>query len=316
MRVIRFGNRTVAVSTVTEDWSAVRSFLRRVTVRAPGTTPDLTLRIAAGADASLVVDEPARTAVLTVPETRRTGSPEPALHIGILQAAARCLALVVDHRACALLHGSAATGPSGRGVAVLDGGTGGGKTSLALALAAAGGQLVVDEFLLATITPAGLTMSPSVCLPWHVRSDMAPVLTPDAVATRLHLPDDLPFETSAAGDVPITAILVPDLDRRAGEVVPVEPRQVRRLLRPAVCDHRAKLLDPRLDHVSLFSAPQQITISPGVPPATGDRATGDERVLGLLAAIPTFVVGLGRPDDLAGAARAALDVLDREMSRS
>lgn len=317
MTAIRFGDLTVAVSTGADDWPALCAFLTRVSESAPDATPDLTLHIAPGTRAALVMDEASRLASLTLPATRLTGPADPYLHIGILQAAARCLALVDDDRQHVLLHGSAIARPDGGGVAILDGGTGAGKTSLALALAATGGQLVVDEFLFATSIPNRLTVSGAPQLPWHVRADMAPVLTPNAPHTRLHFPDDLPHARVADSDVTVTAIFVPDLGRPPGAVIPVEPRHLRRLLRPAVHDHRAKLLDPRLDHVSLFTSPQQLTTPFGVPLADrhGSRPDRDDWVLNGLAEIPTYLVGLGRPDDLASVARAAVEVLDSEMAR-
>jgi hypothetical protein len=146
---------------------------------------------------------------------------------------------------------------------------------------------------------------------------MAPVLTPDALHTRLQVPEDLSHARVADSNVTVTAIFVPDLGRPPGAVVPVEPRHLRRLLRPAVHDHRAKLLDPRLDHVSLFTSAQQVTTPSGVPLADrhGSRPDRDDWVLSQMADIPTYLVGLGRPDDLAGVARAAVEVLDSEMAR-
>jgi hypothetical protein len=317
MTAIRFGDLTVAVSTGADDWPALCAFLTLISASAPDATPDLTLRVAAGTRAALVMDEGSRVASLTLPATRLTGPADPCLHIGILQAAARCLALVDDGRRHVLLHGSAMARPDGGGVAVLDGGTGAGKTSLALALAAADGELVVDEFLFATSIANRLTVSGAPQLPWHVRADMAPVLTPDALHKRLQFPEDLSHARVADGNVTVTAIFVPDLGRPPGAVVPVEPRHLRRLLRPAVRDHRAKLLDPRLDHVSLFTSPQQVTTPSGVPLADrhGSSPDRDDWVLSQMADIPTYLVGLGRPDDLAGVARAAVEVLDSETAR-
>jgi hypothetical protein len=314
MRTLTFGRRTVAVSTGTESWPALDGFLHRATTGMPGTLPHFTLHIVAGSDAALVVDDRSRSVTLTVPAARLHGPPDPSLHIGVLQAAARCLALVDRGEGCALLHGSAVDTPAAGGVAVLDGGAGAGKTSLALAVAAAGGHLLVDEFLLADTSARELTVAPSPRLPWHVRADMAPWLTPNRPSARLHHPDDLQLASTRPGEVPIAAILVPDPSRQPGEAIAVEPLDRRTLLRPAVHDHRSKLLDPRLDHVSLFSSPGQILSATGGVLAARHRRDDTGRALDHLAGIPTFLIGLGRPDEIGIAARTSLAVLHDELA--
>ncbi|WP_247659269.1 hypothetical protein [Micromonospora sp. U56] len=58
-------------------------------------------------------------------------------------------------------------------------------------------------------------------------------------------------------------------------------------------DHEAKLRDPTLDHVSIFSSADEVTISRSLP-----AFNSGEKALDALAAVPVIRVGIGNPDDL------------------
>ncbi|PZG15076.1 hypothetical protein C1I95_20340 [Micromonospora craterilacus] len=138
-------------------------------------------------------------------------------------------------------------------------------------------------------------------LPWHVRADMAPLLVPGAT-TRLLYPGDLP---AAAVDesrpVPLSLIVIPDHGLRAGELCEPAGLAGRDLLRAAVTDHEAKLRDPMLDHVSIFSSPDDVSIRGRL-----DGASRDEETLDVLAAVPIICLGIGRPHELPASVASAI----------
>lgn len=202
----------------------------------------------------------------------------------------------------ALLHGSAVTADGGRSaIAVLDGGRGQGKTSLALGVAARGGSLLVDEFAF-TVFPGGQPcVVPMPTLPWHVRADMAPLLAPHATE-RLLYPVDLPAPTTDGNrPLPLNLIVIPDHGLAPGELREAPALAARDLLRAAVNDHEAKLRDPTLDHVSIFSSADDVTISSSLP-----AFNSGEKALDALAAVPVIRVGIGNPDDLPASVTAVI----------
>ncbi|WP_238324077.1 hypothetical protein [Salinispora pacifica] len=224
------------------------------------------------------------------------------LEIGVLQAAMRSLAVMGDGE-LALLHGSAVTADGGRSaIAVLDGGRGQGKTSLTLGIGAQKGSLLVDEFTFTAFLYGQPYVVPMPALPWHVRADMAPLLAPHATE-RLLYAVDLPAPTTAGRHrpLPLSLIVIPDQGLAPGELRETPAPAARDLLRAAVTDHAAKLRDPTLDHVSIFSSADEVTISPSLP-----AFNFGEKALDALAAVPIIRVGIGKPRDLPTSVAAVL----------
>lgn len=297
MRSIRFGDYAVAVCTASARNPEIDWFVERCSARSSEVEPIYVLQVTDGERAGLLIDFATRVVSLALPPT----SDSRALHtsqIAILQAAARCLTLFTPNRCSALLHGSAVRLGDGSAVAVLDGGLGQGKTSLALALAQTGCAVLVDEFCLATVINDAVVVAPTPDLPWHVRPDMAPYLTPHDPCRRLRFPDN--DACLAPGrHLRLAVSLIPDRTLKAGATVAVDAADIDALLGPAVTDHRAKLVDPRLDHVSLFGSPDQVRVSSGgrliddhsarVWPSAMVRALSD---------VPTYRVGIGEPNDI------------------
>ncbi|MGI5185429.1 hypothetical protein ACQEVZ_55210 [Dactylosporangium sp. CA-152071] len=301
MRRLRLGAFTAGIDV--ED-GPVADFVHRITDAgsAGGPTHRVLVRRAGGA--RLVVDDDRRLITLTPP----AGAVEHTVLIGVLQAVTRGVAYL--ERAAgshALLHGSVFTVAGGAGVAVLDGGLGQGKTSLALALARDHGHLLVDEFAFTHTTRSDLLLSAAPTLPWHVRADMAPYTAPSLGATRLRYPDDLrDVAATAPHDAPLRLILIPDRGIPAGQVEPVGEAHARLLLRSAVTDHLAKLANPALDHVSIFTGVQDVVDPTGRPLAHQPLpAEGTGGVLRQLAAVPAYRVGIGAPADLPASVTAA-----------
>lgn len=317
MRAFDFGAGQVAVTVHHDRSSHLTRFFADATEEVDGGDVDLLLHVVAGGVARLELDQNTRTATLVVPRAKLADeSAATQVQIAVLQAAARCLDCVLpsDHL---LLHGSASElGDGGRAVAVLDGGHGQGKTSLAFGLACAGGRLLVDEFTFLRFDQGGNVVFPAARLPWHIRGDMAPHLVPDRPDSRLLFPGEL---RGCVGCVDaaaeLMAVLIPDGRRPAGSVTRVDMfAEVECYLRPALTDHRAKLLDPRLDHVSLFAGPDQITSVGGASMAhLGFRwEQRCSEALHAMREVPLFLVGIGTPADIGvsvQAARLALESL-------
>jgi hypothetical protein len=308
MRHLDFGGLRVAVSLDAVWATGLDPFLDRATTTGPSTSVDLTLDLTVAADARLELAAAERQATLAIPE-RRLPVPDddPTVAIAVLQAAARCLA-VIRADDVALLHGGAVVCADGRAVAVLDGGRGQGKTSLAMALGLGQGQLLADEFLFASVLNQSVVTRPAPRLPWHIREDMAAELLPQGPNSRLAFPDDLGLGTKSKSLVRIEVVMVPDVSLAPGIVVRTPRQAAARLLVAAVTDHRAKLLDPSLDHVSLFSTRDQVISANGATKEeTGDRAAND--VHQRLATLPTLLVGIGAPQDIVRTTEAVRRVL-------
>lgn len=292
MSVLRVGNRALEIRIA---GSAPRC-LRRFVARLAGTElltvpPGQGMQVRGGRRTRLTVDVN-RGEVLLELAAELAGDPA-MLEIGVLQAAARSLAVMGDGE-LALLHGSAVTADGGRSaIAVLDGGRGQGKTSLALGVAAHEGSLLVDEFTFTAFPCGQPCVVPMPTLPWHVRADMAPLLAPHATE-RLLYAVDLPAPTTAGHrPLPLSLIVIPDQGLAPGELRETPAPAVRDLLRAAVTDHEAKLRDPTLDHVSIFSSADEVTISGSLP-----AFNFGEKALDALAVVPVVRVGIGKPDDL------------------
>ncbi len=308
MRLFDFGGLRAGVNLEAVPATGLDPFLDRATITGPTTSADLTLHITVAADARLELDAARRLATLTIP-ARRLPVPgdDPTVAIAVLQAAARCLA-VVRADDVALLHGGAVVCANGRAVAVLDGGRGQGKTSLAIALGLGDGQLLADEFLFASVVNQSVVTRPATRLPWHIREDMAAELLPGGPHSRLAFPDDLDLGTNSKSLVRIEVVVVPDVSLAPGIVVRTPRQAAARLLVAAVTDHRAKLLDPSLDHVSLFTSRDQVISANGVVQAEpSDRAANE--VHQRLATLPTFLVGIGTPQDIVKSTEAVRRVL-------
>jgi hypothetical protein len=268
-----------------------------------GRAPSHVLDVLPGKRPRLAVDAVHRHAVLHLPADAGVRLGQQRVEIGLLQAAARSLAAMCGD-ALVLLHGSATTVDGGRSaVAVLDGGLGQGKTSLAVGLARAGGRLLVDEFTFAVMHARGLAVVPLSRLPWHIRRDMTPALAPRHDGTALLYGPDLPgLGWAGTHPIPLGAVLIPDQHASPGQVRRLCPGDAGQLLHAAVEDHAAKLHNPALDHVSIFASAADVTVQPAARVPTDD-------VLARLAGVPVFAVGIGGPGDVSvavDAARAAL----------
>ncbi|GAA1563354.1 hypothetical protein GCM10009827_101190 [Dactylosporangium maewongense] len=301
MRRLQFGELVVDVDT---DGGAVADFLDRIAGASGARQPTHQLIVRRAGDARLVIDEMRRVISLTLP----IDAAGPAILIGVLQAVTRGIAFLersADTRV--LLHGSAFTVASGAGVAVLDGGLGQGKTSLALAMARAHGRLLVDEFAFAHTTPDGVVLAAAPTLPWHVRSDMAPYTAPAPTEAPLRYPSELRATVAtAACDAPLHVVLIPDQGLQAGRTEPVEPDAARHLLRWALTDHLCKLTDPQLDHVSILADASQVVDPAGRPLAEqASPLPTHSGLLQQLIAVPAFRVGVGAPADLPASVAAA-----------
>ncbi|GAA4243169.1 hypothetical protein GCM10022255_001090 [Dactylosporangium darangshiense] len=207
-----------------------------------------------------------------------------------------------------LLHGSAFAIAADHAIAVLDGGLGQGKTSLAMGLAARYGQLIVDEFMFAAISGPHVTVLAAPQLPWHVRPDMATHVLNGRDHRRLLFEADLhEMAGTAAEAVPLWLILLPDRALPPGETLYVPPNAARELLRCAVTDHARKLANPCLDHVSIFESQEQIATADGTPLHARSTAPArdTERVLDALVTVPAIRVGIGGPADLPVSVTAA-----------
>lgn len=291
MSLLRIGNRALDIRIAESAPRCLRRFVARLAGTEPTIPTGQVMQVRGGHQTRLAVDV-GRGEVLLELAANLAGDPA-TLEIGVLQAAARSMAVMGDGE-LALLHGSAVTADGGRSaVAVLDGGRGQGKTSLALGVAARGGSLLVDEFAF-TVFPGGSpAVVPMPTLPWHVRADMAPLLANHATE-RLLYPEDLPAPaTDGHSPLPLNLIVIPDHGLAPGELREAPTLEARDLLRAAVTDHEAKLRDPTLDHVSIFSLVDDVTISSSLP-----AFNSGEKSLDALAAVPVIRVGIGNPDDL------------------
>lgn len=309
MRMLRFGDYGVAVCTASARNPEIDWFIERCSVRSSDFEPTYLLRVTDGDRAELLIDRAAGVVSLALPPT----SDSRAMHtsqIAILQAAARCLTLFTPDYRSALLHASAVRFGDGSAVAVLDGGLGQGKTSLALALAQTGCAVLVDEFCFATLSEEVVMVAPTPDLPWHVRPDMAPYLTPDDPCRRLRFPDN-DVDLTSARQVRLAMSLIPDQTLKAGVAIEVDTADLDTLLRPAVTDHRAKLVDPRLDHVSLFGSPDQVRVSSGRRLIDDPSARAwPAAMVRALREVATYRVGIGEPSDIWQSTEASRCVME------
>lgn len=292
MSLLRVGNRALEIRIAGSAPRCLRRFVARLAGTELPTVPTgQGMQVRGGHRTRLTVDVN-RGEVLLELAAELAGDPA-TLEIGVLQAAARSLAVMGDGE-LALLHGSAVTADGGRSaIAVLDGGRGQGKTSLALGVAAHEGSLLVDEFTFTAFPCGQPCVVPMPTLPWHVRADMAPLLAPHATE-RLLYPVDFPAPTTAGNcPLPLSLIVIPDHGLTPGELRETPAPAARDLLRAAVNDHEAKLRDPTLDHVSIFSSADDVTIG-GTSPAFNSG----EKTLDALTAVPVIRVGIGKPNDL------------------
>jgi hypothetical protein len=308
MTILDFGGRCVSIAFDDRMPTSLVDFVDRAATHDREPHFEMTLSVLTGPTPGLTVDHDRRHATLTVrtPGDDRAGDDH--IAIGLLQAAARCLA-ILEGPGGALVHGGAVRWPhNGPGIAVIDGHQGQGKTSLALALAVVRAHLVADEFLFITACAGKLVTWPAARLPWHIRPDMARHLTSDpACASTLRFAAELGLATSPA-DQPVTieVVLVPDATLPAGTARRVRQDDAMDLLEPAVTDHRAKLADATLDHVSVFDSPDQVRSVDGRPLSPVERPTeGEARVLDRLAQLPVHRVGIGRPADIFASVAAA-----------
>lgn len=299
MKILDFGGWRVSVSLDTSRHAGLDLFLDRAADDGVAASGDLMLHIVNGAHPNLLVDVARRHVTLTVPERLSNGAVDPTAAIAVLQAAARCMAFVRAGE-CALLHGGAVVSAEGHGIAVLDGGRGQGKTSLALALGLSG-HLLADEFLFTAAVDESVVTEPATRLPWHIRHDMAPYLLPERPRSRLAFPDDLgASKPTAERPTVIEVVLLPHMTLPAGDVRRVPRDSTAELLRPAMNDHGAKLLNPALDHVSLFTSADQLTTTDGSPLGAFARGLDGaaQHVLALLADLPIYLVGIGKPSEV------------------
>ncbi|QOC90852.1 hypothetical protein [Micromonospora craniellae] len=311
MRILEFGDQRLHLDATAVRQPHLQRFVDRVSIDTAPAPVRHQMRIVEGEEAELLVDEQTGSMSLVVP-SMTTVSPT-VLEIAILQAGARCLALLGTTDRFVLLHGSAVTATDGGGaVAVLDGGVGQGKTSLALGLAKAGCALLVDEFTFVTCDRDEILVAPAPRLPWHVRGDMAPYLAPEHPGRRLLFPDQLAPVGTAKTAASLALIVVPDSGIPAGKLEQIDPAQTGALLTSAVTDHVAKLIDPRLDHVSIFSKPSQVRYASGhsLLNSRAQLCTPHRTVLDRLSRIPTFRVGIGSPADLAASVEAVTHVVE------
>ncbi|MEU7756737.1 hypothetical protein [Micromonospora sp. NPDC049171] len=292
MSLLTIGNRSLELRVAKSAPPSLRHFVTRIT-RAERPTGQATqsMHVCGGDRTRLIVDTCKNEVLLELAANLPGG--QATLEIGILQAAARSMA-VMGNDDLALLHGSAITTDEGKSaVAVLDGGRGQGKTSLALGLAARGGSLLVDEFAFTVVRHDQPCIVPMPTMPWHLRADMAALLVPGA-AERLLYPVDLPAGALAEHrPVPLSLIVIPDHGLPAGELREAPAPAGRDLLRAAVTDHEAKLRNPRLDHVSIFDSPDDVSIGRNLC-----GASRDEKMIEALSAVPIVRAGIGKPHDL------------------
>ncbi|WP_432049436.1 hypothetical protein [Verrucosispora sp. NA02020] len=305
MSLLKIGTRALEMRVAESAPRTLRHFVARLTrTNHMRTLATQVMHVRGGQQTRLTVT-PHSGEVLLELAVNASGD-QTTLEIGTLQAAARSVAAMSGGE-LALLHGSAVTMDGGRSaIGVLDGGRGQGKTSLALGIAARGGSLIVDEFAFTIFRSGQPCILPMPTLPWHVRADMTPLLVPRAAA-RLLYPEDLPAAAlSGSQPVPLSLIVIPDHSLRPGELrEPVGPAG-RRLLRAAVTDHEAKLRDPRLDHVSIFSSPDDVSVGDSL-----DGSSRYEETLDLLAAVPIICLGVGMPHDLPASVTSAIHRIAR-----
>lgn len=307
MRLLRLGDLSARIHLDSPDPNGLADFVARITEQSAPRLDSHRFALAEGVAARLVLDPDRRTMALALPPTG-TGHDQATVQIGLLQALARGIAFIEATRTkpttplTVLLHGSAFTiSPDAAAVAVLDGGRGQGKTSLALGLAQRYGRLLVDEFAFATIIGTSVTVLPAPRLPWHIRRDMAQHLLPTPAVERLLFASDLKTVVATANEAAsLHLVLIPDRQLGAGKTADVPADQARHLLARAVTEHLRKLADPSVDHVSIFDSPDQVVTADGAPlhSRTAPPFAESERVLEALVAVPVIRVGIGAPRDL------------------
>jgi hypothetical protein len=318
MRLVRIGDLGVDVHLDALATRSVGNFVDSITDEGVEPACRYRLRLAAGDHAHFVMDPRDRSMSLVLPPAR-TEHDQATVEIGLLQALTRGVAFIEAAgrwaaTSTALLHGSSLAISDDCAIAVLDGGLGQGKTSLAMGLAARYGRLMVDEFTFVTISGPKATVLAAPQWPWHVRQDMAPHLLPHNARGRLLFAADLHRIAATADQAArLRMILIPDHELSAGQTVDVPPAEARQLLRCAVTDHLRKLADPGLDHVSIFQSPEQIATTDGTALHTqAATLTHDpERVLDALVTVAAIRVGIGAPADLPTSVAAAGDRLTK-----
>jgi hypothetical protein len=300
MRTVRIGDLLVQVTADRPEHCQVREFIARIS--RPGPVPvgraSHRFHVATDRSAHLTVDSARQAITLAFPATPVAIADR--TRIAVLQAMARGVAAVHGTDAgLVLLHGCALTvdtrsDPGGAAVAVLDGGLGQGKTSLTMGLAAVRGRLLVDEFTFVRLTSDEVRVLATPHWPWHLRDDMRPHLASGVHADgALLFADGLRprFRLAECPEAALRLILVPDQGLAAGQAVGVPAELAGDLLLPAVTDHGRKLVDPGLDHVSIFDTPAQVNVPDQEVLAAG--SAGVRRTLDALAGIPVFRVGIG-----------------------
>lgn len=310
MRVLAFGGQRLALDISELHRPDLLQMVCEMTTETALTDATATLRLMEGEQAQLLVDNLTSEIVLTVPRLKAT-MPAFVLAVGVLQAAARCLALLSVSERTFLLHGSAVRSPAGDAIAIVDGGRGMGKTSLAIGLSRSDYELVVDEFLFVNLTTEGILVTPAQHLPWHVRNDMAPYLVPEYKNVRLLSPRQISPMIGGNEPALLGATLVPDQTLPSGVVIRIDSGQVSNALIAAVTDHLMKLVDPDLDHVSIFESPQDVrNLSGPLANQRGVICTPPIAALSALAAVPTWRVGIGDPTEIMRSVEAVLNVLE------
>lgn len=311
MRSVRFGDLTVGVTIDRPDRCDLPDFLEQITHDAPGNDTGHRFHLMTGPTARLTVDVSGRTITLVLPSWPDRAGQRSRARIGVLQAIARGVAacLPADPTAV-LLHGGAVTiTAADDAVAVLDGGLGQGKTSLAMGLVAGGGRLLVDEFAFVRLSADRLRVLAAPRWPWHLRDDMRSHLAPQHAGGPLLLTGDLhPIAAVARRtDAAVRVVLVPDQRLAAGQARVATPSAARALLRHAVTDHARKLVDPGLDHVSVFDTPTQVRVCRQA--RRRDDSSASHAVLDALVGLPTVRIGVGVPTDLPASVRAAQQIV-------
>lgn len=309
MRVLAFGTHRLTLDISDLHRPDLIRLVCEMTTEDSLADATATLRVVEGEEAHLLVDKAAFEVVLTVPA--KATVPSYVIAIGVLQAAARCLASLTASERTLLLHGSAVRNPTGGAIAIVDGGRGAGKTSLAIGLSRLSYELMVDEFLFVDLTAKGILVTPARYLPWHVRDDMAH-LVPEHRNVRLLYPQQIRPMIESSKPAILEATLVPDQSLPSGVAERIDSNQISDALVAAATDHLMKLVDPSLDHVSIFQGAQAVRSTSGpLVNQQGVINTPPVAALAALAAVPAWRVGIGGPAEIMRSVRAVINVLER-----
>jgi hypothetical protein len=285
----------------------------RVLERFPTTKaePTLTVRIDVGEGLRIVASLKARLLTITYSRALSACKPLPAqelllLEITVLQAVSRFLALVLRSRLSpwVLMHGTTVRLDSGIGVALLDDGSGLGKTSLGVALCQIGGAMVADEF--AFVNVERRIAVGGQAWPVHLRSDVAKVLLTDGVSlSEVHLSPDR-IGLLAASSTELNAILFPRVTGTPCCRKLTRSDTLDRLSR-ASTDHIRKFSTPGADRASALGR-ETPALDFDCGPLLVDCSSAENLCRGL-APIPSFEVTLGSPNDLRDTARTLSTML-------